>query len=178
MPVASSDILLKLSAPPASAGNTAAGVVGQSLGKYAATTEVPDGGLHGLFPKVTGSQNAASQVDYACVFVHNAHATDPLSGAVVYLPTQVSGGTTVAVGVDPTAASAIGSSTAQAVTISTPTTAPAGVTFSAPTDASSGLALGDLPSGQCRAIWIRRAAANTSALVGDGVTIAVTGDNL
>ena len=55
-------------------------------------------------------------------------------------------------------------------------TAPAGVTFSSPTTVGAGVALGTIGAGQVKAFWIRRTAANSSALSNDGVTIAVTGD--
>jgi hypothetical protein len=41
-------------------------------------------------------------------------------------------------------------------TIANETTAPTSVTFSAPSTAGTGLALGDIPAGQRRAIWLRR----------------------
>jgi hypothetical protein len=40
----------------------------------------------------------------------------------------------------------------------------------------AGVALGNIPAGQCKAFWIRRTAANSAALSNDGVTIAVAGD--
>ena len=51
-------------------------------------------------------------------------------------------------------------------TVANESTAPAGVAFSEPASNGSGLALGDLPAGQHRAIWLRRtvtAAAPSSA---------------
>ena len=74
--------------------------------------------------------------------------------------------------VDPTAASPIGSGTAQALVISTETTAPAGISsWSAPATDATGLLIGDLPAGYCRAVWLKRAAADTAALNPDGVTL-------
>jgi hypothetical protein len=77
---------------------------------------------------------------------------------------------------DTTAASAKGSATAQLLTIASNTTAPAGVTFSSPTTAGSGVALGTIPVANVKGLWVRRSAANTSALSGDGVTLAVQVD--
>jgi hypothetical protein len=94
----------------------------------------------------------------------------------MYLSAEVAGGASIAIGVDTTAASALGSATAQALTIANETTAPAGVTFSAPTTAAGGISLGSIPVGNVRAVWVRRTAANTAALSGDGVTLAVSGD--
>jgi hypothetical protein len=49
-------------------------------------------------------------------------------------------------------------------------------TFSSPTTKGTGLALGDIAAGSCRAIWIKRTAANSAALNNDGVTIRIEGD--
>lgn len=176
MAIAASDILLKLSAPGAAAGNTTAGTVGNSLGKYVSTTQVSGTALNNIFPDITGAQNAASQVDYECVFVHNNHATLTAQNVSLYGTSDVAGGATWQIGADPAAASAIGSSTAQAAVIANSTTAPSGVTFSAPVTDGAGLAVGDIAPGQVKAFWIKRSAANTSALNNDGFTIDVSFD--
>lgn len=41
---------------------------------------------------VTGDENAASDVEYRCIFVHNNHATLTLQGVVVWLSAEVAGG--------------------------------------------------------------------------------------
>lgn len=177
MPIVASDIKMKLSTTAGSAGNSNPGTVGASLGKYVSTTEIT-GAANDLFPNISGSENAASQVDYACVFVHNTHATLTLQQAKLYISAEVAGGASIAVGVDPTAASAVGSSSAQAVTIANDTTAPAGVTFSTPTTTGTALTLGDIGPGQVRAFWVRRTAANTPPVAADGATFAWFGDTL
>jgi hypothetical protein len=179
MPISSSDILFKLSTKSGSAGNsTAQGNVNNSLGKYISTTQITDATLNNLFDNISGDENAASTVDYRCIFIHNAHATLTLLSPVVWLSAEVAGGASIAIAIDDIAASAIGSASAQADEIANETTAPgAGVgTFSSPTSKGAGLSLADLPAGQCRAIWIKRTAANTAALDSDGVTIRVEGD--
>lgn len=178
MPIASTDILLKLSIKTGSAGNSATQPdPNASLGKYLSTTQITDAVDNNLFDDISGDENAAGAVDYRCIFVHNAHATLTLQGAVAWLAAEVSGGASIAIAIDNIAASAIGSASAQAAQIATETTAPTGVgAFSSPTTKGAGLSVGDLGPGQCRAIWVRRTAANTSALTGDGVTIRVEGD--
>ncbi len=160
----------------AAAGNTDAGTANTSLGDQISTTQVPDATLNALFDDVTGAENAASDVEYRCIFVHNSNASNTLQAPKIWLSSEVAGGTDIAIGVDPTAASAIGSGTAQAVTVADESSAPAGVTFSAPTSFATGLALGDIPPGECKAVWFRRTAANTSALNNDGVTWSIQGD--
>lgn len=174
--IVSGEILFKRSVVAAAGNTTAQADPNASLGDQISTTAWAGGSANDLFDDVTGAENAASDVEYRCIFVHNSNTANTLQNAVVYLSAEVAGGATIAIGVDPTAASAIGAATAQAVTVADENTAPAGVTFSAPTTAGSGVALGNIPSGSCRAFWIRRTAANTAALSGDGVTIAVTGD--
>lgn len=170
-----SDILFKYSTTAGSAGNSGTGSAVGSLGKYISTTVIPDATVNAVFDDVSGAENAASTIDYRCVFVHNSNASNPLENAVVYL-TNVLGGTDVAVGVDTTAASVIGATGAQALQVANETTAPAGVTFSAPSTAITGLALGTIPVGQCKAFWVRRTATNSAALSNDGTTLSVQGD--
>jgi hypothetical protein len=178
MPIASSDLLWKLSIKTGSAGNSAAQPdPNASLGKYISTTQITDNTLNNLFDDISGDENAASTVDYRCIFVHNNHGSLTLQAPKVWLSAEVSGGANIAIATDNTAASAIGSASAQADQIANETTAPSAVSaFSSPTTKGTGLSLSDLPPGQCRAIWVRRTAANTAALNNDGVTLRIEGD--
>lgn len=177
MAITSSDILYKLSIKTGSAGNASAQPdPNASLGKYISTSQLSGTALGNLFDDVSGDENAASDVEYRCIFIHNAHATLTLLGAVIWLQSEVSGGANVAISVDTTAASAIGSSSAQAKEVANENTAPSSQTFSSPTDKAGGLALGDIPAGSCRGVWVRRTAANTAALNSDGVTLRCEGD--
>lgn len=179
MAIVANDIKLKLSTKSGSAGNSLAQAdINLSLGKYISTTEIVSASANNLFDNVTGSENAASGVEYRCIFVHNSHATITLENAVVYLSSQVSGGSALAIAVDDIAASAIGSSSAQAFEASLTTTDPdAGVgAFSAPTSAGTGLSLGNIAPGFCKAVWVRRTAANTVAVDADGGVLVCTGD--
>lgn len=175
MAIISTDIKYRLSAPGASAGNTAAATIGDGRGNFVSTTEITSATLHNVFTKISGSENANSQTDYCCIFVYNSHATLTLQTPAVWISAEVAGGATVEIGVDTTAASTLGSSSAQALTIASDTTAPAGVSFSAPTTFATGLALGDIPAGYVKAFWIKRIAANTAALAADGATFSVQG---
>jgi hypothetical protein len=177
MAITATDILFKFSTTAGSAGNSLAQAdPNASLGKYISTTQITDASLHNLFDVVTGDENAASDVEYRCIFVHNAHASLTWQAPVVWLSAEVSGGAVAAISVDTTAASAIGAAPAQAKQVADESTAPATQTFTAPTTKGTGLALADIPAGSCRAIWIRRTAANTAALNNDGVTLRVEGD--
>ena len=173
--ITSGEILFKYSVV-AAAGNTTAGTAAGSLGDQISTTTIPDATLNALFDDISGAENAASAVDYRCIFIHNSNASNALQNAVVWISSEVAGGASIAIGVDPAAASAIGSASTQAATIANETTAPSGVTFTAPTTAGTGLSLGTINSGYCRAVWVRRTAANSAALNNDGVTLSVQGD--
>jgi hypothetical protein len=175
--IATTDLDIRLSVPGAAAGNvTAAGAAGSYLGKYAATTAMPDNTLDNVFPDATGDENANSNSDYQCVFIINNHATLTLQNAVVWLVSEVAGGASYSLGADPTAASAKGASAAQAVSVADKNTAPAGVTFTAPTSKGAGIALGNIGPAQVKAFWVRRALSNSSALTNDGATFRVEGD--
>ncbi len=84
--------------------------------------------------------------------------------------------TTMAIGLDPTGVTLNSSASAQAVEIASETGAPAGVSFSSPTTKAGGLSVGNLASGQCRAIWIRRTPLNAGARNNDGMSLGVSGD--
>jgi len=174
--IVTGEILYKYSVS-AAAGNTTASSAAASLGDQISTTAWAGGSVNDLFDNISGAENAASTVDYRCIFVHNSNASNTLENAVVWLSAEVAGGASIAIAIDSIAASAIGSGSAQAAAIASETTAPTGVgSFSSPTTFGTGLSLGNIPSGQCRAFWIKRTAANTAALSGDGVTISVQGD--
>jgi len=179
MPIIASDIKLKLSTKSGAAGNSLAQAnPNASLGKYISTTEIVTATSNNLFDNVSGAENAASAVDYRCIFVHNSHASIDLENAGIYISSQVSGGTVLAIAIDDIAASAIGASSAQAFVATNETTDPdAGVgAFSSPTSSGTALSLGTIPFGFCRAVWVRRTAANTAAVDDDGGTIVVFGD--
>lgn len=177
MSITATDLLFKLSITSGAAGNSAAQPdPNASLGKYISTTAMT-ASANGLFDNISGAENAASTVDYRCVFIHNAHATLSYQNAVVYISAETAGGASVALATDNIAASAIGSASAQAALIASETTAPSGVSaFSSPTTAGTGLSLGTIAAGFCKAVWVRRTAANTAALDADGFSLGISGD--
>jgi hypothetical protein len=177
MAIVAADILYKYSVA-AAAGNTTAGTAAGSLGDQISTTQITDATLDNLFDVITGDENAASDVEYRCFFVHNAHATLTWENVVVWLSAEVAGGAAAAIALDNIAASAIGSASAQAAAVANENTSPgAGAgAFSSPTTKGTGLAIGNLAPGQCKAIWVRRTAANSAAVNNDGVTIRCEGD--
>jgi hypothetical protein len=175
--ITAAEIVFRYSTTAGAAGNSTASSAAASLGKYISTTPWAGGVANDLFDDISGVENVASVVDYRCIFVYNSNTANALQNATVYLSAEVAGGASIAVAVDNLAASTLASASAQAAQIANETTAPTGVgAFSSPTTAATGVALGSIPAGSVRAFWVRRTAANSAALSGDGVTIAVTGD--
>lgn len=175
MAITASDILFKFSVA-AAAGDTTAGTAATSLGDQISTTQITDATLHNLFDVITGDENAASDVEYRCIFVHNNHATLTWENVVVWLSSETAGGAAAAISVDTTGVTAKGSATAQAKTVADESTAPASQTFTAPTTKGTGLSVGNIPAGSVAAVWVRRTAANSAAIDTDGVVIRFEGD--
>lgn len=177
MAIVAGDILLKLSVKTGAAGNSTTSTPAASLGKYISTTQISGTALNNLFDDVTGDENAASESEYRCFFVHNSHATLTWQNVVAWTSGAVAGGADATIAIDNIAASAIGSASAQAAEIATEDVAPSGVgAFSAPTTKGAGLSIGNLAPGQCRAVWVKRTTANTVALNNDGFTVELAGD--
>ncbi|MDI2033002.1 hypothetical protein [Paenarthrobacter nitroguajacolicus] len=180
MAITAADIKIRLSVTSGSAGNTSTSSGPASLGKYVSTTDVPTG-TNQFFNQVTGTENAGSVTKYRCFFVYNAHATLTLMNAVVWLQGgDPAGGTAVTLAVDSTPASAVGSASAQALTAASETAPGAPVTglaYSAPSTSDAGLSLGNIGPGQVRAVWMKQAAQNSTAVT-EAVTLAVTGSTL
>jgi hypothetical protein len=177
MAITASDITFNLATTAGAAGDsTAQADPNASLGKYISTTQLTDATLLNLFDKIGGDENAASTVDYRLFFVKNTHATITWENVVAWISAETAGGASVAISADTTGVTAKGSSSAQAKTIASETTAPATQSFSAPTTKGAGISLGNIPPGSVAAIWVRRTAANSAALDVDGAVIRCEGD--
>lgn len=174
MPIVASDIVKRLSVT-AAAGDTTSSTPATSLGDQVATTVITDATLNNLFDDVSGAEAAAGVVDYRCIFILNNHASLTATSATVTVLSQTAGGGTIDIATDNIAPSAKGSASPQATAIANETTAPTGVSaFGA-----GPLALGDLPPGQVKGVWIRRTVtAGASALNPDGVILRVAYDTL
>jgi hypothetical protein len=180
--ITAGEILLKRSIKTGSSGHSAAQAdPNASLGTWISTTAWAGGALNDLFDDITGAENAAATtLDYRCIFVHNSNSANHLQNAVVWMAPETAGGANCSIAVDTTPASIITSGTAQAMTAATenaPGGTVTGLTWStAAISQATGLSLGTINFGQCKAFWIRRATTGGSALSNDGVTINVAGD--
>ena len=174
--ITSAQIATKFSVASA-AGNTTAGAASTSLGDQISTTLWVGGAINDLFDNISGAENAASTVDYRCLFVTHSNPSNTFENPVVFVSSEVAGGASVTIAIDNLAASAIGAATPQAAMIASEVAAPIGVgAFSAPTTLAAGLALSNLLVGYCRAFWVKRAATNSVAINGDGCTLTIAGD--
>lgn len=183
MAIVSTDIQFLLSAPGASAGYSSSGTVYNSLGKYVSTTQVSATSLNNIFTDLTGAENAASQVDYQCVFLlNNTSSGDTALNGVVWLPTSgfVVGGANIGLAVDTTGATAKGTSSVQAGTIANSTTAPTTIgSWVTPSSTNAGgLAVANLAPGQVLAVWIRRTATNSGPVNNDGFVLEYDFDTM
>jgi hypothetical protein len=101
---------------------------------------------------ITGDQSAAGYVDYRCMYVHNGHATLTWLSTVVWVSAlTLSTDDEVDIGLG---TSAIGG--VEQGPLGSTTTPPTSVGFSRPTTKGTALAIGDIPAGSHKAIWIRR----------------------
>lgn len=177
MSVESADILVKL-ATDTGPGNSEASSPNASLGGFISTTELVNDTIHNLFAEVSGNENLNELSKYRCLFVQNANNDDTFFNVRVFFSDQNPDGADAFVGVDPTAVSAVDDTDEQAVEIADEDTAPAGVSFSAPEDYDSGVVIGDLEPNEVRAIWFRRDANDTPAVVNDSATFRIQGESL
>lgn len=149
MPITTPDFSTRISGGAANAvGNAALGGVKSS--------NMMSSAIDGLFDAVAAAEAVAGRIEYRCIYLHNANTVDVMTAARVWLSANTPlAGTTIDI--------AVGSAAVNATeqTIASETTAPTGVTFSAPS--APGLALGNIPAGQHRAIWLRRTVTAGSA---------------
>jgi hypothetical protein len=176
--IIASEIVFRYTTTAGAAGDsTAQANPNASLGKYASTTAWAGGVANDLFDDISGAENAASTVDYRAIAVLNNNTANTLANAKVWISSEVAGGASVAIATDNLGPVPKGQAGAQLAQIASETTAPTGTSaFSSPTTQGAGLALGDIPVANVKGVWVKRSAANSSALSNDGVTLAVGGD--
>ena len=176
MAITATDILFKLSKNTGPGNSSAQADPNDSIGGFMSSTQITDATLHNLFDVVTGDENAASDVEYRCFFIHNNHGTLTWESVKVWLFSETAGGASAAIAIDGTGVVSATSASAQAERIANEGTAPSGEVFSSPTTKAGGLSVGNIGAGQAVAIWVRRTAANTAAVDTDGVIIRAEGD--
>lgn len=178
MPIVPADLEYRLSVTTGPGDSTAQGDPNASFGEFMSTTVVGTS-ENDLFDDVSGAENAASDVEYRCVFLTNTHATLTLQSAAVWLSAETAGGTDVAIALDSTGVVAGDAVAAQALEIDDEgdsTDVLSGLSFSSPTTFETGLSIGDIAPGETIAVWWRRTANDTAAVNDDGATLSIQGD--
>jgi hypothetical protein len=175
MSVIGTDMLLKFSVA-AAAGNTTGGTAATSLGDQVSTTQITTATIGNLFDDVSAAEATAGDVEYRCVFVHNNHATDTAINVQISVQSEVALGASVALALDNIGVTAVGSATAQALTIANESTAPSGGAGIGAFGAGP-LTIGNMGPGTVAAVWVRRTVgAATAALASDGATLRIAGE--
>lgn len=124
-----------------------------------------------IFDDVSSGESTAGDVEYRCIYVRNSHGTLTYENAVLHIQANTpSATTTVEIGVGTSAVNG----TEQ--TVADESTAPSGVTFSAPSSFGAALALGNIPAGQHKAVWLRRTVDAGTVAASDTFTLRTTGD--
>ena len=119
-----------------------------------------------LFERYDGNLAAgtgANVAHYRCLYVVNTHPSLTAYGVTVAWAT-----TPHAAALDTNPTSALPGAS---LTVANQTTAPAGLTF---TLGPAALTVGDLPAGQCKAVWLRRAEGNAAPSVAVVATVSLT----
>ncbi len=122
------------------------------LGGAITTQEIPDDGLHAVFPPISGDVAAAGGTEYACIYIKNVSA-ETLFRVKIYIKSQPDTGRTVkesfAIGFDPD----VGSPVQSIPNLNTP---PSGVQFDTPTSADTAIEIPLFPPGAVQALWLKR----------------------
>ncbi|NKB37862.1 MAG: hypothetical protein GKR93_11955 [Gammaproteobacteria bacterium] len=165
MPIVAGDIDFHLS------GGAANAVPDAALGGAISSVEIVAATVSNLFDVVDGDEADAGDTEYRCFYVKNNHGSLTLQGAEVWVQTETPS-------VDTDEEIGLGTSAVNGIeqTIADESTAPAGVVFSQANGEGSSLAIGDIPAGEHKAIWVKRViSAAASAVNADASLIRVKG---
>lgn len=163
MSITSSEIHLRLS------GGAANGDPLLSLGGAKSSVEATAGTL---FDTVTAAEASAGDIEYRCVYVHNADPLLTLTASRVWIHVQAVQPAGIAI------ALAGEGLNGAAETVANENTPPVGEVFSSPTTEGTALVMGDIPPGQHFGVWIRRTINAGTPAANDGFTLRVQGETL
>lgn len=147
-----------------------------SLGGKMSSTSIVNNALQNLFDNVSSAERASGVTDYRCFYLMNAHSTESLEDAVIFISAQTpSEDTDIEIGLDP-AGVGDGDTTGVATDIPDETYPPDGVAFSAPANAGTGLSIGTMGPGDAVAVWVKRTVEpGAAAASNDPFTLRVIG---
>lgn len=162
MAILNTDLQYRLSG--GASNSVPASSLGGAISSTAAGTDI--------FDNVSSAEASSGDTEYRCVYVRNGHGSLTLQAAKVWIQSNTpSTDTVVAIGLGTSAVNG----TEQ--TVATEGDAPSGVSFSSAADEANALSIGDIPSGQHKAVWIRRiVSASAAAYNNDGFTLRLKGD--
>lgn len=171
MSIISSEIEYRLSG---GTGNTSPNAALGGAMSTAAGGVITTAVLDNLFDDVSGTETAAGDIEYRGFYVKNANATLTWQTVVTWIDQlTTSADDEFDIGLDPAAVNSA------MTTIANESTAPVGVTFTRPVTKGTGLAIGNIPAGQFKGIWIRRTVnAGAAAVSGDNGSVRAEGDTL
>lgn len=166
MPILTTDFSTRLS------GGSANAVGNSSLGGVKSSTVAPTA-VDTLFDQASSAEALAGDVEYRCIYLHNANATSEMLSALVWISANTPlAGSSLAIGVGTAAVNGAEQ------TVADESTAPSGVAFSEPASQGVGLALGSIPAGQHKAIWLRRTlTAGAGATANDTWSLGYSADS-
>lgn len=177
MGFAPGDLEFRYSTVAATGGNTTSGSAGASLGKYVSQTPIVNATMANLFPRITGEENAAANVDYQCIFFVNLHPALTYNLGKIWISDEDPGVASIAFALDNLPPSNANVTTYQAAYIADKNVAPTNVgSFSTATTKGTATLMPDVPPGHVQAIWLRRSAIATMSLTSDSATIRVEQD--
>lgn len=143
-----------------------------SLGGAITATEIVDNTTHNIWDVVSSTESNSGDTEYRCIYVKNTNGTLTLQAAKVWIATNTpSTDTSVEIG--------LGSSAVNGTeqTVANEGTAPTSVTFSTAAGEGNALTIGDIPTGQHKAIWIKRiVGATAGAYNDDNYVLSYAGD--
>lgn len=121
---------------------------------------------------VSSAESSAGDTEYRCIYVKNTHGSLTLQNAKTWIQTNTpSTDTAVEIGLGTSAVNG----TEQ--TVANENTAPSGVTFSSAAGEGNALSIGNIPSGQHKAVWIKRIVNSAAAAYNDdSYVISYAGD--
>lgn len=163
MPIANTDIVYRLSG--GGANSTPALSLGGAKSSTVASTD--------LFDDVNSTEAASGDTEYRCIYVHNNHGSLTMENTVVWIQSNTP---STATAVRIAAGTSAINGTEQGP-LATEATAPSGVTWSTAANEGAAVSLGNIPSGQHKAVWIERVVtAGATAYSNDGFTLRVKCD--
>lgn len=134
---------------------------------------VPEGATaNSFFDDVSGAEETAGDIEYRCIYLRNVGTVDATLVVVWLQANTPDAQTQIAMALG---ASAIGAASVETA-VANENTAPAGPVFSEPATEGAGLAVGTIPAGQHKAIWLRRTVTAGAGASADTFTVAAAFD--